>query len=72
VHLERLGNLRRLELTGTAVTAEGIARLKQALPNCQIVYPRADCPPAPKSAELYSKKLEFTLQRAPWGSRFSV
>jgi hypothetical protein len=37
-HLESL-RLRRLELVRTAVTAEGVARLKEALPWCEIVGP---------------------------------
>ncbi len=32
-----LTNLRELDLTGTKVTASGIAKLKEALPNCKII-----------------------------------
>ena len=36
VHLKGLTNLRRLELTGTKVTAAGVADLQKELPNCKI------------------------------------
>ena len=36
-HLTGLSDLDHLDLRGTAVTAEGIARLQQALPGCRIV-----------------------------------
>jgi hypothetical protein len=35
--LAALGKLWKLRLTGTGVSAEGIARLREALPNCEIV-----------------------------------
>lgn len=36
-HLAELTQLQRLDLTGTKVTAEGVAKLQQALPNCEII-----------------------------------
>ena len=36
-HLEKLTQLKKLHLTMTGVTDEGIEKLKQALPDCQIV-----------------------------------
>ena len=36
-HLHALGNLRRLALRNNNVTAAGIGRLKQALPNCIVL-----------------------------------
>ncbi len=35
-HLTPLNGLRHLDLTDTKVTAEGVAKLQQALPNCKI------------------------------------
>ena len=35
-HLTGLSNLEALDLTGTRVTAEGVKKLQQALPNCKI------------------------------------
>ena len=35
-HLSALKNLTRLEVPGTKVTPAGVAKLKAALPNCQI------------------------------------
>jgi hypothetical protein len=35
-HLAGLKNLAQLNLKGTAVTDQGIAKLKAALPNCNI------------------------------------
>jgi hypothetical protein len=37
--LSKLTRLRSLDLTGTRVTPEGAARLKKALPECQISHP---------------------------------
>jgi len=36
-HLAGLTNLEELNVTGTKVTADGIARLQAALPKCKIV-----------------------------------
>ncbi len=36
-HLRGLTHLQYLDIQGTAVTAEGVARLQQALPNCKII-----------------------------------
>ncbi len=36
--LAGMKNLRRLNLSGTQVPAEDVERLRQALPDCQIVY----------------------------------
>ena len=41
--LQTLKSLRSLYLSGTSVTAEGVAKFKQALPNCQVAH---DSPPA--------------------------
>ena len=57
--LENLAGLRslaKLNLTGTAVTVEGVAKLKAALPNCNIEWdrasqPKADLDPDRKAAE---------------------
>jgi hypothetical protein len=38
VHLHDLANLRELDLQGSLVTAQGVARLRTALPNCEITY----------------------------------
>jgi hypothetical protein len=38
-HLRSLNELRQLELIETQVTPAGIAKLKQALPKCQIEGP---------------------------------
>ena len=35
--LSRWTKLKSLDLTGTAITPEGLARLRKALPNCEIV-----------------------------------
>lgn len=37
-HLRALGSLRRLELAGTRVTAEGRRRIREALPGCAIAW----------------------------------
>jgi hypothetical protein len=37
-HLQGLTSLKRLELTGTQVTPEGVKKLQEALPECEIVY----------------------------------
>jgi hypothetical protein len=37
-HLYSLGNLRSLNLQGTQVTAEGVAKLQEALPDCEIFW----------------------------------
>lgn len=37
MHLKSLAELQRLDLSYTEVTADGVARLQQALPNCKIV-----------------------------------
>ena len=37
-HLKKLDNLTLLDLTGTAITKKGVSLLRQALPNCNIVY----------------------------------
>jgi hypothetical protein len=37
-HLERLTGLAILELSGTQVTPEGVKKLREALPECEIVY----------------------------------
>ena len=37
-HLQKLDNLTLLDLTGTAITKKGVSLLRQALPNCNIVY----------------------------------
>lgn len=39
VHLTRLKKLQNLNLTGTSITAGGVHRLQQALPNCRIIGP---------------------------------
>ena len=36
-HLRRMKQLRSVVLYGTQVTAAGVAKLRQALPNCKIV-----------------------------------
>jgi hypothetical protein len=36
-HLAGLGSLKELDLTGTQVTADGVAALHKALPKCKIV-----------------------------------
>jgi len=38
IHLAKLKTLKRLELSDTRVTEEGIARLRKALPACEIVW----------------------------------
>jgi hypothetical protein len=35
-HLEGLAALEHLDLSGTKVTADGVAALKQALPKCEV------------------------------------
>ena len=35
-HLESLESLKDLKVTRTAVTADGVAKLKDKLPNCEI------------------------------------
>jgi len=37
-HLESLPNLRRLDLRDAQITPEGVARIRRALPDCQIEY----------------------------------
>jgi len=39
VHLMGLSNLTDLDLGGTEVSDEGISKLKEALPNCEIDFP---------------------------------
>jgi len=38
VHLKGLTNLEQLHLLGTKVTAGGVKKLQQALPNCDISH----------------------------------
>jgi hypothetical protein len=38
VHLERLTSLKRVELDGSRVTAQGTRKLSRALPNACITY----------------------------------
>lgn len=56
VRLQSLKNLRELKLTGTSVTAKGIAELKKALPKCKIVWdggakPKTTKPPTANKAK---------------------
>ena len=37
-HLKGLAALRTLDLTGTRVTLEGVLKLQEALPNCEIYH----------------------------------
>jgi len=37
-HLSGLANLEYLSIVGTDVTDEGVKKLQQALPNCEIYY----------------------------------
>jgi hypothetical protein len=39
VHLEKLANLQKLNLRGTPVTEAGIGKLRNALPDCEIIGP---------------------------------
>jgi hypothetical protein len=38
VHLKGLTKLQSLDLSATQVTAEGVEKLSQALPGCEIAY----------------------------------
>jgi hypothetical protein len=41
-HIEVLPHLQWLNLTGTEVTAEGVQKLQQALPHCEIDWTPSD------------------------------
>ena len=45
--LETLTHLHELDLSGAKVTADGMASLKKALPNCRIIWDGPATPPAP-------------------------
>ena len=36
-HLAKISSLKRLDITGTKITDEGLAQLRDALPKCEIV-----------------------------------
>ena len=38
VHLRNLSNLAILDLTATDITAQGLTKLREALPRCNIVH----------------------------------
>ena len=37
-YLKGLGNLQHLDLSGTQVTPEGVKKLQESLPDCEIEY----------------------------------
>ena len=42
--LKAMSTLTELDLTGTKVTASGVAKLKEALPNCKTVWDGSNAP----------------------------
>jgi serine/threonine protein kinase len=54
--LEKLKNLRQLDVGATSVTAAGVERLHQALPDCEIIWTGGTVKPEPNPAQAEKTK----------------
>ena len=62
-HLEHLSQLKRLNVRGTRMTADGVVRLRGALPECHVLASFPDVPPVPDPFKGMSSSKPLTFEQ---------